>query len=209
MSLTKLNVVDFTKELASDAPAPGGGSAAALTGGLGIALTNMVASLTVGKKRYEEFEDLNQEVLKESEKLREKLVNAMDKDVEVFNANLTPVYSMPRGTDEEKEKRSIAFEEASKACTVVPFEIMELCLESLRLTDRMIGKSNISARSDIGVAALNLKAGIQAAWLNVIINLGGIKDEDFVDDYKTRGEEMLKEALPLADKIYEAIKDTL
>lgn len=208
MSLTNHDLVQFTEVLASEAPAPGGGSVAALCGSLGVSLTNMVASLSVGKEKYKDFEALNKETIEKATELRIKLLEAINRDTEIFG-QMSDAFAMPKATEEEKSKRRAAIQEASKACSVVPMEIMEMCLESLRITEKIVGKSNQSASSDLGVAALNLKAGIQAAWLNVLINIGGIKDEAFVKEYSEKGEMLLKEALPLADKIYEEIKGSL
>lgn len=208
MELTGQNLYEFTKELSSDSPAPGGGSVAALNGSLGIALTNMVSSLTVGKKTYAEHEELNQTTLKEASQLRIDFLEAINRDVEIF-AQMSNAFQMPKSTDEEKENRRDALEEASKACSVVPMEIMEMALSALKITEKIIGKSNKSASSDIGVAALNLKASIQGAWLNILINIGSIKDEAFVNEYRQKGEKLLEEALPLADRIYEEIKSKL
>ena len=93
----------------------------------------------------------------------------------------------------------------SKGAAKSPYSMMEAMLEMLRITDRAIGKSNTNAASDLGVAALSLKSGLQSAWLNVLINLSSIKDEEFVKEYRTEGEVILKEGCALADKIYEEI----
>ena len=109
---------------------------------------------------------------------------------------------MPKNTDEEKAARKEAMQKALKEATLVPYSIMELCLESLKVTEMGLGCTNTNAASDLGVASLNLKSAVQGAWLNVLINLGGIRDEAFVNEYKAKGEAILAEALPLADKIY-------
>ena len=86
---------------------------------------------------------------------------------------------------------------------------MELCLESLTVVEMGLGCTNTNAASDLGVASLNLKSAVQGAWLNVLINLSGIRDETFVNEYRTKGEEILQKALPLADKIYNEILQSL
>lgn len=204
MKLTEMQVKEFCNVLASDAPAPGGGSAAALTGAMGIGLAEMVANLTIGKKKYAEFEENSQKVKQQASELCEKMVVSIDKDTEAFDG-VSAVFAMPKNTDEEKAARSAAMQAALKEATLVPFSVMELCLESLLVVESALGKSNTSAASDLGVASLNLKASVQGAWLNVLINLGGIKDEEFVKEYKTKGQEILEKALPLADKIYSEI----
>ena len=208
MKLSEMTNMEFSKMLASDAPAPGGGSVAALASSLGIALTNMVASLTEGKAKYAEYAELTAETLSKAEGLRAKLIDCMDRDTEIFG-QMEAVFKMAKETDEEKAARREAMQAALKACSVVPLEIMVLSLDALEVTQACIGKSNISAASDLGVAALMLRSGIQGAWLNVLINIGGVKDEAFVKGYKEKGEALLGKALPLADSIYEKIKSEL
>jgi len=204
MKLTELTLPAFTELLGSDAPAPGGGSAAALTGSLGAALTTMVAALTVGKEKYQEHEALMHEIITEGQKLRLQLTDVIDRDTEAFTA-VTAVFAMPKDTDEEKAARKTAMQSALKACTLTPFEMMECSLAALQLTERALGRSNPNAASDLGVAALTLKAAIQGAWLNILINIGGIRDEAFVQEYRAGGEAILAKALPLADHIYETV----
>ena len=204
MKLAELQVTQFADLLGSDAPAPGGGSAAALEGALGAALTAMVCALTMGKKKYAEVQDLAQDTLAKASDLKARFLDVMDRDTEAFNA-VSAVFSMPKGTPEEKAARSAAMQEALKGCTKTPFEMMELSVEALELTASVVGKTNTSAASDLGVSALSLKAAIQGAWLNVLINIGSLKDADLAQDYRTKGEALLARALPLADQIYETI----
>ena len=208
MKLTEMTIPAFCQLLGSDAPAPGGGSSAALSGALGTALTTMVAALTTGKEKYAEHEALMQEILTEGEKLRLQLVDVIDRDTEAFNG-VSAVFSMPKDTDEEKEARKQAMQNALKACTLTPFEMMENSLAALLLTEKALGRSNTNAASDLGVAALSLKAALQGAWLNILINIGGIRDEAFVTEYRSKGEAILEKALPLADKIYEEVLASL
>ena len=208
MKLIDMTVTDFTNLLASDAPAPGGGSTAALEGSLGIALTHMVGSLTLGKPKYAEHEEFIKELITESNRIKEQYISVIDRDTEAFN-DISAVFSMPKNTDEEKEARKAAMQKGLKGATKTPFEMMSLALESLKLTEKAIGKTNTSAASDLGVASLSLKAAVQGAWLNILINIGGIKDEAFVNEYKGNGEKILKESMEIADKIYNEILQTL
>lgn len=204
MKLAELTTAGFADLLASDAPAPGGGSAAALEGALGAALTAMVCSLTVGKKKYAEHEELAKSVQVRAADLKERFVDVMDRDTEAFNV-VSAAFGMPKATDEEKAARSEAIQEGLKGCTKTPFEMMELAVEALELTASVLGKSNDSAASDLGVSALSLRAAIQGAWLNVLINIGSLKDAALAEDYRQRGEALLAKALPLADEIYSTV----
>ena len=201
MKLADLKVAEFIDLLASDAPAPGGGSAAALEGAIGAALTAMVCGLTKGKKKYAEFNDLAVEAEKKATELKARFVDVMDRDTEAFNV-VSAAFGMPKETDEEKAARSAAIQKGLEGCTATPFEMMEIALETLELTDSILGKSNDSAASDLGVSALSLRAAVQGAWLNVLINIGSLKNKELAEDYRVKGEALLAKALPLADKIY-------
>ena len=208
MQLAELTVRGFADLLGSDAPAPGGGSAAALAGTLGAALTAMVGSLTVGRKKYAEFDGLARETLEKARDLEHRFLDVMERDTEAFNA-VSAVFAMPKGTDQEKEARAVAMQEALQGCTKTPFEMMELACQALELTRSVVGKLNASAASDLGCAALSLKAAIQGAWLNVLINIGGIQDQAFADEYRQKGQALLDKALPLADAIYQEVLESL
>ena len=201
MKLADLKVTEFVDLLASDAPAPGGGSAAALEGAIGAALTAMVCGLTKGKKKFAEFNDLAVEAEVKALALKDRFVDVMDRDTEAFNV-VSAAFGMPKETDEEKAARSAAIQKGLEGCTATPFEMMEIALETLELTDSILGKSNDSAASDLGVSALSLRAAIQGAWLNVLINIGSLKNKELAEDYRVKGEALLAKALPRADKIY-------
>ena len=204
MKLAELTTAGFADLLASDAPAPGGGSAAALEGALGAALTAMVCSLTVGKKKYAEYEELVQSAQAKANDLKARFVDVMDRDTEAFNV-VSAAFGMPKATDEEKAARSAAIQKGLEGCTKTPFEMMELAVEALELTASILGKSNDSAASDLGVSALSLRAAIQGAWLNVLINISSLKNKELAGDYRAKGEALLAKALPLADQIYETV----
>ena len=204
MKLAELKTAEFVDLLASDAPAPGGGAAAALEGALGAALTAMVCSLTIGKKKYAEFEETAKAAQARATDLKVRFVDVMDRDTEAFNV-VSAAFGMPKETDEEKAARSAAIQKGLEGCTKTPFEMMELAAETLELTASILGKSNDSAASDLGVSALSLRAAIQGAWLNVLINIGSLKNKELAEDYRAKGEALLAKALPLADQIYDTV----
>ena len=202
MKLIELTVRDYLAMLcSSEHAAPGGGSASALMGAQGAGLTSMVCGFTVGKKKYAEHEDLCRDVMEKSAQLKDKLMALIDRDTEAFNS-VTAVFAMPKDTEQEKDLRKQAMQAALKSCTVTPFETMEYAAEGLRLAHAVVGKSNQTAASDLGVAALNLRSALLGAWLNVRINLGGIDDQAFADEYRAKGEALIAEVLPLADEVY-------
>ena len=208
MKLADMTVAQFVAATASEEPAPGGGSVAALEAALGAALTAMVCNFTTGRKKWAEFEEKAKEMEQKALVLKEQAVDIIDRDTEAFNA-VSAVFAMPKDTDEEKAARKAAMQEALKGCTKTPFEMMELACQALELTRSVVGKLNASAASDLGCAALSLKAAIQGAWLNVLINIGGIQDQAFADEYRQKGQALLDKALPLADAIYQEVLESL
>lgn len=208
MKLTDMTVNDFTALLGSEAPAPGGGSAAALAGALGSALAAMVASLTFTKAKYAEHHELAHEIFDKAAELQKKLIVAIDEDTAAFN-KIGEAFAMPKSTDEEKKARSAAIQDALVICTLSPLTIMKLSAEALKLTNELIGRSNTSAASDLGVSALMIRSALLGGWLNVLINISSLKDLGLAASYKAEGEAILAEAIPMADAIYETIKDSL
>ena len=202
MKLADMQVTQFC-----DAPAPGGGSTAALEGALGAALTAMVCGLTtVGRSRekYAEYQEFVLASQKKALDLKARFMDVMDRDTEAFNV-VSAAFGMPKATDEEKAARSAAIQKGLEGCTRTPFEMMELAAETLELTAELLGKTNDSAASDLGVSALSMRAAIQGAWLNVLINIGSLKNKELAEDYRKKGEALLAKALPLADQIYQNV----
>jgi len=204
MKLVDYSLRDFSEILASDMPAPGGGSAAALSGALGAALLCMTASLTIGRARYAEHEPFVKEALGIAEELRLRMLDILDRDNEAFKM-VSAVYAMPKDSEAESLVRNAAMQDALKACALIPFELMECSLRALELADEMVGRVNINAVSDLGVAVLNLKASAQGAWLNVLINLEGIRDEIFSARYTISGNELMRAVSELSDNLYNEI----
>ncbi len=208
MELKKLEVSAFANLLASDAPAPGGGSAAALEGALGAALTAMVCGLTAGKAKYADSQDLVASVQERCEALQAQFLDVMDRDTQAFNA-VAAAFALPKGTEEARAKRSEAIQAALRGCVDTPMEMMELAAQTLELTESLLGKFNSSAASDLGVAALSLRSAIQGAWLNVRINISSIKDQALAEQSRAKGEALLAKALPAADRIYAAVLEMI
>ena len=206
--LASLSVKSFLSELGSSSPAPGGGSVAALSGALGAALVSMVCHLTIGKKGYENVSDEMNEVLKKSNALKEKLTLLIDEDTNVFN-NVMAAYKMPKETDEEKEKRRNAVQNALKNATNVPLDVMKQCVNVLTLAKTVSEKGNKSSVSDAGVAALMSLAGLNSAALNVEINLSGIKDEKFVSEMENEVETVTSNGERIKDEIIKTVKNKI
>lgn len=200
MKLIEMTVSGYLDILASDAPAPGGGSAAALCGAQGAALAAMVASFTIGRKKFAEFEENAISVRDAELALAEKLKIQVDRDTEAFNL-VAAAFKLPKTTDEEKAARSAAIQAGTLVSTQVPFETMELALEALRTAEKLLAGFNDGAASDLGVAAGNLLTCVRGAWMNVCINLGSLKDREKAESFRSRGQELLREAQTLAGVI--------
>ena len=208
MKLIEMTLTGFVDTAASDAPAPGGGSVSALAGALGAALTSMVCALTLGRNKYADVQELAAAAEKQALALKDRYLDVIDRDTEAFNA-VSAVFAMPKETDADKAARRAAMQAALKLCTATPVEMMELAVEVLRMIDTVSGKLNASAASDLGCAVLAMKSAIQGAWLNVLINVGGIDDAAFAKEAREKGERMLSEALPLADRLFGEIENSL
>ncbi len=205
MKLADMTVAQFVDTVASDAPAPGGGSVAALAGSIGAALTAMVGNLTQGRKKYAQYAEFAAQVEAKGNELKARLLDMMDRDTEAFML-VSDAFSMPKATDEEKAARSAAIQAGLKACTKTPMEMMELCAETAELaSDFAENGFNDSSASDLGVAFLSLSAAIRGAWLNVLINISSIKDQAFADEYRAKGQALLDDTLPLCDAGYEKV----
>ena len=208
MGLSELSVHSFFELLGSDAAAPGGGAAAALAGSLGSSLAEMVFALTSFRKPYAQFQEETEAGMAHCAALRTAFLAAMERDAEVFHG-FSAALKLPKQTDREKDIRSVAIQDALNACIESPLHMMELSYEAIRLVMNMPGKTNFSAASDLGVAALMLGAAVQSAWLNVRINLSMLKDREKAAAYRARGEDLLKRTLDISNAVYEQILSEL
>ena len=185
MKLTDYTIEKFIAELASDSPAPGGGSVAALCGALGAALASMVANLTVGREKYKDSEEAMRRVLAQASGLHADFLALIDKDTAAFNAYMA-ARKLPKETDAEKTARAEAIERATQNATTVPLRTLEACVPLAELAREAAACGNPNALSDAGVAALLATATAKSAAYNVRINLPGIKDGDFAEGCRTR-----------------------
>lgn len=172
----------FIDELASNSPAPGGGSVAALCGSLGSALGSMVFNLTVGKKAYLSLGDQERasvdKGLVDANELKDRFLQLMNEDTLAFN-KLMEAFKMPKETEEDKAIRSEKIQIAYKGATEIPLEVARRSYDIYEIIEIAVDHGNKNAISDAGVAALLTQAAIEGAIMNVKINLGSIKDEEF------------------------------
>ena len=202
--LTGMTVRAFTEETASESAAPGGGSISACMGAFGAALATMVANLSAHKRgwdsRWKEFSD----VAEKGQQLVTRLLGLIDEDTAAFN-RIMDVFSMPKGTAEEKAARDKALEEATLYAAQVPLMTMEAALEALPLALEMARSGNPASASDAGVAALAATAGIRGAALNVRINAASLKDKTPALPLLQRAGEIVRQAQELEKQVLEEV----
>ena len=179
MKLVEQRVIDFVAVTASKEPTPGGGAIAALTAATGAALAEMVANLTFGKKGYEAVQTEMEVLQAKAEAIRKRMLELSQADADVFNIFMNAL-GLPKNTDEEKAARTAAIQQAYKDAAMVPFEIGELANQIFDLAELASRKGNQNLITDGIIAAINARAAVKSAFLNVRINLSGIKDESFV-----------------------------
>ncbi|MDR1920393.1 MAG: cyclodeaminase/cyclohydrolase family protein [Candidatus Adiutrix sp.] len=177
----EMSISDFLEIAASSSHVPGGGNVSAVVAALGASMGAMVASLTAGKKGYEEHQEANRAILTAFMDGIENLKILTKDDVAAFDAYMQ-TFKMPKDTEEQKQARSQAIQAGVKKATLAPMGICRQCLELLREAAKLAPFGNKGAISDCGVAAIILEAAIRAAMLSVDINLPAVKDEAFVAD---------------------------
>jgi len=176
--LVSMTVERFADEVSSNSPAPGGGSVAALAGSLGAALAAMVANLTVGKAGYESAWAPLSSLAERAQSLKAALLRAVDDDTKAFDDVLAAM-RLPKATEEQKATRASAVAAAYEKATAVPLATARLCLQALELTEQAAANGNRNSASDAGVGALLAKAGLDAALMNVRINLPSVREGAF------------------------------
>ncbi len=204
-----MKVTEYLDILRSDAPAPGGGSVSALAGAQGFALFMMVADLTLQKpEKYADGVVPCQEAVKAGTPMYQELIAQVDRDTDAFNL-IANAFKMPKATDEEKAARRKAIDDGTLVATEVPFNTMKFAFEGLKIAQTLVGVSNPNAGSDLGVAFLQLMAAIKGAWLNVKINLPGVKDEAKAKFFEEEGQKMYDEGEVIAKRCFAEIYKTL
>ncbi len=204
-NLVNLNLTDFADELSSDSPAPGGGSVAALCSALSGALSAMVANLTFGKKGYEDFWKESNQLAEEGQKIKLESLIAIDKDTEAFYSMMAAA-RLPKKTNEEKKIRVESIENATKEAILIPLETLKIARDAVELAKKIARIGNKNALSDAGVAAIIANAAAKGAYLNIKINMPGIKDENFKFNVMTKAEETLNWINTLALQIEKDVK---
>ncbi len=202
--LTNLSCKDFAEELASKKPVPGGGGAAAMVAALGAALNTMVVNFSYGKKKFIDIKDKHEELIKRGEILRVKLMDLVDKDAEVFEP-LSRAYAMPSASEEEKALKSETMQKCLMDACSAPMETLEFSYDAILLHEETADISSKNIISDVGVGVQFLKAALNSAYLNVLINLNSMDDENYVRIQKEKAEKLVDEGTKIADQVYEKV----
>lgn len=196
--------IEFTNMLASAAPVPGGGGASALVGALGMALGNMVGSLTLGKKKYADVQEDIIALKGQADALQGKLLALVQQDADVFEP-LAKAYGIPK----DDPTRAEVMESALRLACSVPLAIMENCCKAIDLHQEFAAKGTAIAISDVGVGVAFCKAALLGASLNVFINTKSMTDLEYADKINRQANAMLATYTALADEIYAAVASRL
>lgn len=198
--MKNMTIEAFAAQTASNDPVPGGGSISALAGSLAAALAEMVAGLTIGKKKYAEVEEEMKAVIPGMQSTREQLLLDIKRDSESFNLYMQAL-GLPKDTDEEKAARTAAMQNGLKEAVKVPLSVAKASVTILPVAELMVTKGNQSAVTDGLVAAMMARTAVLGALFNVKINLQSIKDEEFVNEIAKEVKELEIQAVELERKI--------
>ena len=206
--LTEKSCAGFVEVLATKAPVPGGGGAAALVGAIGTALGNMVGSLTVGKKKYADVETEVLALKARSDELQSKLLAMVEKDAEAFEP-LAKAYGLPKDTEDQRAEKARVMEQVLRRAAETPLEIMKLCAESLSVIERFSQIGSRLALSDAGCAASCCRAALDAASLNVFINTKSMSDRAFAENLNRQTETLSRDGDAKAEAVFTAVRNHL
>ena len=205
-SLTDLTVKGFLDTTAGKDPVPGGGSISALCGSIASALTEMVAGLTIGKKKYAEVEEQMKQLAERVQQIRQQLILDVDRDSEAYNV-VFAAFQMPKETDEQKAARSAQIQEATKIAANVPMEVARRVYSLLSDIEEVVSNGNQNAVTDGCVAMMSARNAIIGALFNVRINLTSIKDEQYVADMTAEADRLEREVIEREAKVIEYTKE--
>ena len=200
--MKNLTINEFAKIVASDSPVPGGGSIAALCGALSAALSEMVANLTVTKKKYADSKEEMNAIINKASQLRDRLLNYIEEDSLAYK-KVMEAYKLPKETEEEKCLRLERIQEGLKVAASVPLEVAETSYEIFPLVEAVVLRGNSSSVTDALVGAMMARTGVLSAILNIRINLESIKDDEFVRVLKEKADILEEKANQFEKKILE------
>ena len=198
------SLIEFTEITASNSPVPGGGGISSLVGSLAASLSGMVTSLTTGKKKYAEYEDEIQSIMKEADELRIKLLNGVNDDANAFYP-LSKAYSIPK----DEEGRDEKLEECLKVAANPPLEVVKLCCRVIELDERLAVIGSKLAISDAATSAALAKAALNGGYINVVVNTRLMKDKAYADNLEKETKTLVDEYSLRADKCFDEVLSRL
>ena len=208
MGFTKNTCEEFVDVLASKAPVPGGGGASALVGAIGMALGNMVGSLTVGKKKYADVEADIIALKEKATALQADFLRLVDADAEAFEP-LSKAYGMPKETEEQKAEKARVMAIVLKDACAVPMKKKKKCCEAIDVIEEFAAKGSALAISDAGVGVVFCKAALLGASLNVYINTKSMADKEYAASLNEKADKMIADYSKKADEIFAAVNARL
>ena len=203
--ITESSVDKFLDDLASGAPTPGGGSAAAIMGAMGAALISMVCNVTVGKKGLEAFEPEMKSLREQSEKLRARLAAMVAEDIAAFDG-LMAAYRLPKLSETDKVRRTEAIQTSLRAATETPLDCARACSEVIDLAQRAGEAGYPGVISDAGVGVLAAYAALRSAALNVYINAPSLKDREFARQATSEVADLLEAGARRSEAVYALVR---
>ena len=201
-------VGSFLTDLGSDLPAPGGGAVSGLSGALGAALGRMVATLTLGRKKYESFSDHAAFAAEQLGKMVRTFSNLSDMDTEAYSGYIKAA-SMPKNTEEETTARREAMQNAIRNSADVPFQTLVACKQTLELIESLYGRSNTTCVGDLAAGATELSCAAKTAWLNILANLPYFSDRTAAEMLFCKSGELLDYVTEHASALYQRIEQDL
>lgn len=206
--LVELTVKDFLDKVAGSDPVPGGGSIAALNGAVASSLAAMVANLTVGKKNYEEVTERMQQIAAEMLSAQQTFITDIDRDSEAYD-KVFACFKMPKATDEEKAARSAAIQESTKFAALVPMQVARNAYALMQVIAEVARRGNRNAVTDACVAMMSARTAVLGALMNVRINLGSLKDKEFVAKLQAEADELECKACAAEKELLDEINKEL
>jgi len=205
MKLQDLLLKEFLEKTAAKEPVPGGGSSAALNAAMATALTEMVANLTIGRKKYADADERMREIAAVMSAQRSRFLEDIDRDAEAYR-QVMEAYRLPKETEKEQQQRDATVQEATRTASLVPMEVAESAFSLLETMRETLQRGNPNAATDGLVGMMNCRTAILSALLNVRVNLGGIRDEKFVEEMTTRCDWLEKRTLEVEADAMQLIK---
>lgn len=206
--LVNMTVKDFANETAADSPAPGGGSVAAAVGAFGAALGTMVANLSANKRGWEDRTAEFSEWAQRGQHFKDRMLSLVDEDTRAFNL-IMESFGLPKDTEEQKQHRKAAIQEASKYATEVPLRTLETAFDAIPLLAEMAAQGNPNSLSDAGVGISCLMTAMQGAWMNVLINAQGLDDKEWAKETTDKAEKLYTEGQAACAETLKSVEQRL